>query len=257
MTDRKTERVIVSGATSGIGRAIAIRLARRASAIGIMGRRRDAAEAVAAEIRNIGCEAVVLVADVGQASQVAGAVDAFVEWRGGIETVVSSAGIAMAAPVADFSLSDWGDILATNLSGTFYLAKFSLPRLLDSKGTFTAISSDAGTQGASGYGPYCATKHGVNGLIKCIALEYGSRGVRSNAVCPGFVETPMAEALFRDMSPTEVAYYKKSVPLGRFARAEEVAEVVAHLTSGEAAYTNGMLYALDGGSTAGYYSAPA
>lgn len=257
MTCRNTERVIVSGATSGIGRAIAIRLAARASAIGVMGRRQDAAEAVATAIQKAGCEASVLIADVRDASQVESAVAAFVQSQGGLETVVSSAGIALPGPVADFSLNDWETMVATNLGGMFYLAKYTLPHLLKSAGTFTAISSDAGTQGAQGYGAYCATKHGVNGLIKCMALEYGSRGVRCNAICPGFVETPMADQLFQGMSETELAYYKKSVPIGRFARAEEVAAIVAHLSSSEAAYTNGMLYALDGGSTAGYYSAPA
>jgi meso-butanediol dehydrogenase/(S,S)-butanediol dehydrogenase/diacetyl reductase len=160
-------------------------------------------------------------------------------------------------PVKDFGLNDWERIVATNLSGTFYLAKYTLPHLLGSKGTFTAISSDAGTHGAPGYGAYCATKHGVIGLIRCMALEYGRHGVRCNAVCPGFVETPMAYRLFDKMPEAELSYYKNSVPLGRFARAEEVAAVVSHLTSSEARYTNGMLYALDGGSTAGYYSSPA
>ena len=255
--DRTTERVIVSAATSGIGRAIAVRLAERAMAIGVMGRRIEAADQVAAEIRKAGCEAVVLLADVGNASQVDIAVNEFIAAQDGLDTVVSSAGITLTMPVKDFGLNDWERIVATNLSGTFYLAKYTLPHLLGSKGTFTAISSDAGTHGAPGYGAYCATKHGVIGLIRCMALEYGRHGVRCNAVCPGFVETPMAHQLFEKMSEAELSYYKNSVPLGRFARAEEVAAVVSHLTSSEARYTNGMLYALDGGSTAGYYSSPA
>lgn len=257
MTERTIERVIVSGATSGIGRAIAVRLARRAIAIGVMGRRVEAANEVAEEIQKAGCEAVVLLADVGDASQVENAINEFIATQGGLETVVASAGITVTGPVKDFGVGDWERIVATNLNGTFYLAKYSLPHLLETKGTFTAISSDAGSHGASGYGAYCATKHGVIGLIRCMALEYGRRGVRCNAVCPGFVETPMAYQLFDKMSVAELSYYKNGVPLGRFARAEEVAAVVSHLTSSEAAYTNGMLYALDGGSTAGYYSSPA
>jgi meso-butanediol dehydrogenase / (S,S)-butanediol dehydrogenase / diacetyl reductase len=257
MTDRSIERVIVSGATSGIGRAIAVRLARRAIAIGVMGRRVEAANEVAEEIQKAGCEAVALLADVGIASQVENAINKFIATQGGLETVVASAGITVTGPVKDFGVSDWERIVATNLNGTFYLAKYSLPHLLETKGTFTAISSDAGTQGAPGYGAYCATKHGVIGLIRCMALEYGRRGVRCNVVCPGFVETPMAYKLLDKMSEAELSYYKNSVPLGRFARADEVAAVVSHLTSSEAAYTNGMLYALDGGSTAGYYSSPA
>jgi meso-butanediol dehydrogenase/(S,S)-butanediol dehydrogenase/diacetyl reductase len=256
MTDKAIERVIVSGATSGIGRAIAVRLAGRARAIGVMGRRVAAANEVAQEIRKAGCEAMVLLAEAGSPSQVESVVDEFIAVHGGVDTVVASAGITLTGSVKDFGVSEWEKIVATNLSGPFYLAKFSLPYLLKTKGTFTAISSDAGTHGAPGYGAYCATKHGVIGLIRCMALEYGRYGVRCNAVCPGFVETPMAYALFDKMSEAELSYYKNSVPLGRFASAEEVAAVVSHLTSSEARYTNGMLYALDGGSTAGYFSGP-
>jgi NAD(P)-dependent dehydrogenase (short-subunit alcohol dehydrogenase family) len=257
MSERRIERVIVSGATSGIGRAIALRLAGRAIAIGVMGRRIEAANEVAEEIRRAGCGATVLIADVGSASQVENAINEFIAVHGGLDTLVASAGITVTGRVKDFGVSDWERIVATNLSGTFYLAKYSLPHLLETKGTFTALSSDAGTHGAPGYGAYCATKHGVIGLIRCMALEYGRQGVRCNAVCPGFVETPMAYRLFDSMSEAELSYYKNSVPLGRFASAEEVAAVVSHLSSSEARYTNGMLYALDGGSTAGYYSGPA
>lgn len=157
MSEGKTERVIVSGVTSGIGRAIAIRLAGRAMAIGVIGRRIEAAHEVAAEIRKTGCGAMVLIADIGSASQVENAINEFIAVQGGLDTVVASAGITVTGPVKAFGLSDWERTAATNLSGTFYLAKYSLPHLLESKGTFTAISSDAGTHGAPGYGAYCAT----------------------------------------------------------------------------------------------------
>ncbi|TXS91886.1 SDR family oxidoreductase [Parahaliea maris] len=257
MTTERTERVIVSGATSGIGRAIAIRLASRAAVVGVMGRREEAAREVAAQVEELGCKAEVLQADVSQPSAVEDAIGAFVAKYGGIDTVVSSAGIALTGLVNDFGLDAWDQMISTNLSGTFYLAKYTLPELIKTRGTFTAISSDAGTQGAQEFAAYCATKHGVNGLIKAMALDYGASGVRCNAVCPGFVETPMADQLLDGMSTEEVDYYKKSVPLGRFARPEEVANVVAHLSSTEAAYSHGMIYALDGGATSGYYSAPA
>jgi meso-butanediol dehydrogenase/(S,S)-butanediol dehydrogenase/diacetyl reductase len=221
-----------------------------------MGRRESAAQQVADQVARLGCRAEVLLADVAQAADIEASVSRFVSAYGGIDTVVSSAGIALTGTVDRFSIPDWNRMLSTNLSGTFHLAHFTVPELLKSKGTFTAISSDAGTQGAQAFAAYCATKHGVNGLIKAMALDYGSSGVRSNAVCPGFVETPMADQLLDGMSEDEINYYRKSVPLGRFARPEDVAAVVAHLTSAEGAYTNGMIYALDGGATAGYYSAP-
>jgi NAD(P)-dependent dehydrogenase (short-subunit alcohol dehydrogenase family) len=91
--------------------------------------------------------------------------------------------------------------------------------------------------------------------VKSLALDYGKYGVRSNAVCPAFVETPMADQLLKDVSQAELAYFKGIVPLGRFARPDEVAAAVAHLTSLEASYVNGLMYRLDAGSTAGYYLA--
>jgi len=91
--------------------------------------------------------------------------------------------------------------------------------------------------------------------MRVLALDYGSQGVRCNAICPGFVETPMAEQLLKEATAAEVSYFKRIVPLGRFARPEEVAAAVAHLSSNEASYVNGMIYKLDGGTCAGFYSA--
>lgn len=249
------ERAIITGATSGIGRAIAIRLASRGATVAIVGRSREKADAVAADVRAAGgipWVGLCTVADFAALEQV---VSDFVQAHGGIDTAVSSAGIAIAGTIADTSVEDWQSIIDTNLSGTFYLAKATMPELIRSKGTFTAISSDAGVQGACGYVAYAASKHALHGLIKCLALDHGRDGVRSNAVCPSFVETPMADQLLAEASSEEVAYYKNLVPLGRFAAPEEVAAAVAHLSSAEASYANGLMYKLDGGATAGYYTA--
>jgi NAD(P)-dependent dehydrogenase (short-subunit alcohol dehydrogenase family) len=150
---------------------------------------------------------------------------------------------------------EWHRIINTNLNGTYYLARAVMPELLKTKGTFVAISSDAGVQGAQGYAAYATSKHALHGLIKCMALDFGPDGVRSHAVCPAFVETPMADELLALATPEEVEYFKKTIPLGRFAKPSEVADAVAHLTSADAAFANGVFYRLDGGSTAGYFLA--
>ncbi|MDB6105833.1 MAG: 3-oxoacyl-(acyl-carrier-protein) reductase protein [Gammaproteobacteria bacterium] len=249
------ERAVISGATSGIGRATAIRIAARGAIVGILGRNASSAAEVADEVERAGGIAWIARTDVTDARSVEESISGFVSRFGRIDTAVASAGVAVAGTATDTSLDDWHRVIDTNLNGAFYLARCAIPELIKSRGTFTAISSDAGVQAACGFAAYCASKHGLQGLVKCLALDYGKYGVRSNAVCPAFVETPMADQLLKDVSPAELAYFKGLVPLARFAQPSEVAEIVAHLSSPEASYTNGLMYRLDGGSTAGYYLA--
>ena len=161
-------------------------------------------------------------------------------------------------PVVSGFITASGIIIATSQLKSIFGIKASgaaMPELVKTKGSFVAISSDAGVQGAQGFAAYATSKHALHGLIKCMALDYGPQGVRSHAVCPAFVETPMADELLASASPEEVAFFKKAIPLGRFAKASEVADAVAHLTSNEAAFANGVFYRLDGGATAGYFLA--
>ena len=247
------ERALVTGATSGIGRAIALRLARRGAIIGIVGRNREAAQEVERTIRDAGGEAMVLLGDVGQAEENRRMVDAFVQSYGGIETVVASAGVAPAGSVTESTLEDWDQAIAINLSSVFYLARYTVPELIRTRGSFTIISSDAAFWGDCGVAGYVASKHGVNGLMKSMALDYGRHGVRTNAVCPGFVDTPMAQKWLDGKSAAQMAEIEARTPLGRHAEPEDVAAIVAHLSSDEARHANGVEYRLDGGKTAGHY----
>jgi NAD(P)-dependent dehydrogenase (short-subunit alcohol dehydrogenase family) len=248
------EVAIVTGATSGIGKATALRLAQRGAAIGVLGRNREAGEHVVAQIRESGGKAIVQIADVAKLEELQRAVAAVVKEFGQLDTVVSNAGMAITGSVTDTEPKDWYRLIDVNLNGTYHLARCTVPHLLArGGGTFVAVSSDAGVQGAVGYAAYCASKHAINGLIRCMALDHGPKGIRSNAVCPSFVDTPMAEALLSQASAQEREYYRRIVPLGRFARPEEVADVIEHLTSKASSYANGMMYHLDGGSTAGYF----
>ena len=218
------------------------------------------AEATAASIEAEGGRVLALHGDVGDDSAVGQAVAETVSRLGAPTTAVACAGIAVTGTVADLSLTDWQRTLHVNLTGAFLTARHTIPHMIKAGGgVFTAISSDAGVQGAQGFAAYCASKHGVVGLIRCLALDHGPQGVRANAVCPGFVETPMADQIFEGTGHESRGYYATTVPLGRFTRPEEVAAAVAHLTSAEASYTNGMTYVIDGGATAGYFegSAPA
>jgi meso-butanediol dehydrogenase / (S,S)-butanediol dehydrogenase / diacetyl reductase len=247
------ERAIVSGATSGIGRAVAVRLARRGAIVAILGRDKAKAELVAAEVKAAGGTPWTAIVDIVDMVALSDVVARFAAQFGGIDTVVSSAGIASTGTLTSTEPEEWHRIINTNLNGTYFLARAVMPDLIKTKGAFVAISSDAGVQGAQGYAAYATSKHALHGLIKCMALDYGPQGVRSHAVCPAFVETPMADALLASATPEEVDFFKKTIPLGRFAQPYEVADAVAHLTSAEAAFANGVFYRLDGGATAGYF----
>jgi len=250
----KSEIALVTGAASGIGKATALRLAKRAARVGLLDVNAEGLAATESQIVAEGGDARCLTADVSDATALSHAVERFCEEASGLDTVVSCAGVVREHPLHETSDSDWNEVISINLSGTFYLARQTIPWLLKrGGGAFVAISSDSGVYGAMGYGAYCASKHGVIGIIRCMALDYGPRGIRSNAVCPSFVETPMAEAIFARASPGARESYRQLVPLQRFSKADEIAKVVAHLSSDDASYTNGSVYMVDGGATAGYF----
>lgn len=253
MDSNKT--VIVTGAGSGIGRATAIRFA--AAGYCVYGADIDnrGMDAVAAEIGAGKGVFVPYLVDVSDERAVKALVDRSVQTHGALHAVVACAGVAWTGLAHELELDKWNRLLAINLTGTFLLAKHAMRHLCGARsGSFVAISSDAGVRGASGYAAYCASKHGVIGLIRCLALDYGRFGIRSNAVCPGFVQTKMMHELFEqtDNPAVEIARYMEEVPTQRFALPSEVANVVFHLASDEASYTNGMCYAVDGGVTAGH-----
>lgn len=254
MNGQRHEVAFVTGAGSGIGAAVAGRLAARGASVALFDLAQDKVEATAAAIEAAGGNALPLHGDVGDDNALGLAVAEAVTRLGALTTTVACAGIAVTGTISDISLADWQRTLHVNLTGVFLTARHSIPEMIKAGGgAFTAISSDAGVQGAEGFAAYCASKHGVVGLIRCLALDHGRQGVRANAVCPGFVETPMADQIFEGAGPDVRDYCATTVPLGRFARPDEVAAAVAHLTSSEASYTNGMTYLIDGGATAGYF----
>lgn len=246
--------VLVTGAASGIGRTTVLNFAQQGAAVGLVGLNGAALESVADEAIRLGGKAVVAEADVTQSDLMRQAVETTVKAFGRLTCAVAAAGVAIKGSVIDGREEDWYANISVNLTGVYLTARHCMPHLVaHGNSSFVAVSSDAGIRGSTGYTAYSASKHGVIGLVRCLALDYGSKGVRSNVVCPSFVETPMTDSLLADDTKYDRAFYESRVPLRRFAQPEEVADAIAHLASAQASYVNGMSYVIDGGTTAGTF----
>jgi len=244
-------RVVVTGAACGIGAAVARSLRQRGTTVVVLDR--DIDNLTAWQLEHTGGGSVeIFQAEVTDGPRLDAIFDK-IGRQGHLDGVIHCAGVARTGSILEMDEATFDLVVDVNLKGTFLVAKYAMPLLVKRGGSFTAIASDAGTQGASGYAAYCASKHGVVGLIKAMALDHGPQGVRCNAICPGFVETTMLERLFAD-NPPDRAYYERTVPLGRFAQPDDVAELAAFLSSSAGDYLNGAIIALDGGSTAGYFT---
>lgn len=245
----------VTGAGSGIGRATAVRFGRDGASVAVFDRDPVAAATVVEEVEAVGGRAIAQVGDVTDERQVASAVARTVAEFDGLDAVAACAGVEVTGTVTTMEDGAWERALAVNLTGVMHTARQTIPAMVDDDGgAFVAISSDLGIQGAPDWTPYAVAKHGVVGLIRCLALDYGPLGVRSNVICPSFVKTPMADRIRDGLPDKEQKAWERMLPLGRFASSDEIASVVHHLLSRDASYTNGLVYAVDGGETAGLYS---
>lgn len=236
---------VVTGATSGIGEAVARRLGNDGYAVAVTGRNESRGREIAGEMVGSGGKAQFFELDVSSPQSVNDCVSRILATWGRADALVNCAGIYPVSPkrLEDVEEEQWSEVIDTNLTGTYRVTKPLLPHLVDSRGSIVNISSIGGMQSnaPNSSWAYSVSKAGVIQLSNMLAKCYGS-SVRVNCVCPGVVDTPIF--INRDFSR-----YDSQIPLGRVARPEEVASAVSFLVSGEASYVNGAVLTVDGGQS--------
>ena len=237
---------LVTGAGRGIGRRVALELAGRGYALSVNDLREP--EEVLGELRGTGAEALSVPGDVSDEADVREMVRAVVDRFGRIDVLVNNAGVSFITPAEETSLADWNRTLAVNLTGPFLTCReFGKAMLERGQGSIVNISSVAGLLGVSDRAAYNASKHGLVGLTRTLASEWGGRGVRVNAVCPGWVKTEMDEEDQAGGGYTD-ADIEGRVPMARFAKPEDIARAVAFLADPEqSGFVNGHTLSVDGG----------
>lgn len=244
MTERSA---VVTGASRGIGRAIALELARRGHRVAVNYQSSEAAaEEVVSAIRSAGGTAVAIKADVSSAESARELIAAAERELGPIGILVNNAGITRDTLLMRMKDDDWQSVISTNLSSAFYCTKAVIRSMLKERfGRIIAISSVSGLVGNAGQVNYAAAKAGLLGIVKSVAREAGAKGITANAIAPGFIETDMTDKLSEDIRAGII----KNIPAARAGRPEDVAAAAAFLASEEASYINGQVIAVDGGMT--------
>lgn len=242
--DLKNRAAIVTGSTTGIGRTIALMLAANGADIVLNNVIDKGAEETIEEIKTLGSRAIFIKADISDAKQAQAIADRTIEEFGKIDILVNNAGIARDGLIPMLSEDDFNKVLQVNLYGTFNMTKSVYrPMMKQRNGVIINISSIVGIQGNAGQANYAASKAGVIGLTLSTAKELGSRGVRVNAIAPGYIQTDMTKALTDDQR----AKIADRITLKRLGTPDDIAKVVTFLCSDDASYITGQVIPVDGG----------
>jgi len=245
MKSLENKVAIVTGAGSGIGKAICLLYAKEGAKIVVSDISEKAGNETVSEIKDAGGKAIFVKADSSKPEDNKNLVEQTVKEFGGLHVAVNNAGIGgPIGPVGEYPIDGWDKVIAINLSGVFYGMRYQIPAMLKSGGgSIVNMASILGKVGTKGSAAYVAAKHGVIGLTESAALEYADQKIRINAVGPGYIKTPLLESLDEATMKALVGLH----PMGRLGEANEVAELVLWLNSDKASFVTGSYYNVDGG----------
>ncbi len=245
--DLSGQTALVTGASRGIGKTIAITLAAAGAKVACVARSEDKLAETAAEITAAGGIAAVYPCDVTDSAASQKVIDAVIAEWGQLDILVNNAGITRDTLIPRMSDEEWDDVIATNLRSVFLFTRGAIQEMMRKRsGRIISISSVSGIMGNPGQANYSASKAGIIGLTQTVAREIAGRKVTVNAICPGFIASEMTDA----MGPLVQEEVKKRVPAKRLGETEEIADAVLYLSSASAAYLTGQILVIDGGLTA-------
>jgi NAD(P)-dependent dehydrogenase (short-subunit alcohol dehydrogenase family) len=241
--------VLVTGATSGIGHAVALKFAAASARVVGLGRNQAALREVETAVKNAGGEPLTVAVDVTSSDQAQHAIDETISRFGGLDVLVNAAGHISTGSIENTSLSAWDEMMNVNLRAVFQLMQIAAPHLIKTKGNIVNVSSVTGLRSFPGVLAYCVSKAGVDQLTRCAALELAPKGVRVNAVNPGVVVTEIHKR--GGMSEADYEHFlehsKTTHPIGRVGDPKEIAELVFYLASEKASWITGGTFQIDGG----------
>ena len=247
--------ILITGGAGGMGRAIAARFLAEGDAVVISDRTQAALDDAAGELPGVG----TVVADVTSVADCERMAAETLAAHGRLDVLVVTAGVWVEGDSAAMTEAQWDQVMNVNLKGAFFACRFAIPALVKTGGSIVCISSDYGLVGGPGAALYCASKFGLNGLVRSMALELAPKGVRVNSVCPTDVDTPMLAGQAATYGGSDPEGYLRrlldTAPQGeraRFIRSDEIAAAVAFLASADAAPITGVCLPVDWGTTAGY-----